>query len=87
MAGQSLNSGCDGLPVSCRAGYFRQVREDARRIEAALTTRGETLFYRQTRNFRLVVKESDMPCWLDEEDDNVPVVLMPPEQRRALQCR
>lgn len=53
----------------------RQVREDARRIEAALTTRGETLFYRQTRNFRLVVKESDMPCWLDEEDDNVPVIL------------
>jgi hypothetical protein len=52
----------------------RQVR-DARRIEAALTTRGETLFYRQTRNFRLVVKESDMPCWLDEDDDNVPVVL------------
>ncbi|MBX8921091.1 hypothetical protein RYZ40_30120 [Raoultella planticola] len=53
----------------------RQVREDTRRIEAALTTRGETLFYRQTRNFRLVVKENDMPCWLDEEDDNVPVVL------------
>ncbi|VTN16560.1 Uncharacterised protein [Raoultella terrigena] len=53
----------------------RQIREDARRIEAALTTRGETLFYRQTRNFRLVVKENDMPCWLDEEDDNVPVVL------------
>ncbi|MBG2601083.1 hypothetical protein I4514_28110 [Klebsiella oxytoca] len=53
----------------------RQVREDARRIEAALTTRGETLFYRQTRNFRLVVKENDMPCWLDEDDDNVPVVL------------
>ncbi|EHF3956114.1 hypothetical protein J0229_004628, partial [Salmonella enterica subsp. enterica serovar Newport] len=30
----------------------RQVWEDARRIKAALTTRGETLFYRQTRNFR-----------------------------------
>lgn len=52
----------------------RQVWEDARRIKAALTTRGETLFYRQTRNFRLVVKENDMPCWLDD-DDNLPVVL------------
>ncbi|HBL7007441.1 TPA: hypothetical protein LSH92_002620 [Citrobacter koseri] len=53
----------------------RQVREDARRIQAALTTRGETLFYRQTRNFRLVVKENDLPCWLDDDDDNLPVVL------------
>ncbi|MFJ7174702.1 hypothetical protein [Citrobacter freundii] len=53
----------------------RQVWEDARRIQAALTTRGETLFYRQTRNFRLVVKENDMPCWLDDDDDNLPVVL------------
>lgn len=52
----------------------RQVWEDARRIKAALNTRGETLFYRQTRNFRLVVKENDMPCWLDD-DDNLPVVL------------
>ncbi|MCV5388993.1 hypothetical protein OFC62_30175, partial [Escherichia coli] len=49
----------------------RQVWEDARRIKAALNTRGETLFYRQTRNFRLVVKENDMPCWLDD-DDNLP---------------
>lgn len=65
----------------------RQVREDARRIEAALTTGGETLFYRQTRNFRLVVKESDMPCWLDEEDDNVPVVLDALLNKGALQCR
>lgn len=53
----------------------RQVREDARRIQAALTTRGETLFYRQTRNFRLVVKENDLPCWLDDDDDRLPVVL------------
>ncbi|QBM20937.1 hypothetical protein E1B03_00895 (plasmid) [Citrobacter arsenatis] len=53
----------------------RQVREDARRIQAALTTRGETLFYRQTRNFRLVVKENDLPCWLDDDDDRIPVVL------------
>ncbi|EFC1481154.1 hypothetical protein F2I39_22435 [Escherichia coli] len=53
----------------------RQVWEDARRIKAALITRGETLFYRQTRNFRLVVKENDMPCWLDDDDDNLPVVL------------
>ncbi|WP_404851758.1 hypothetical protein P5M00_22275 (plasmid) [Enterobacter asburiae] len=53
----------------------RQVLEDARRIKAALTTRGDTLFYRQTRNFRLVVKENDMPCWLDENDENLPVVL------------
>lgn len=52
----------------------RQVWEDARRIKAALNTRGETLFYRQTRNFRLVVKENDMPCWLDD-DDNLPMVL------------
>ena len=29
----------------------------------------------QTRRFRLVVKESDHPCWLDEDDENLPVVL------------
>lgn len=28
-----------------------------------------------TRRFRLVVKESDHPCWLDEDDENLPVVL------------
>ena len=43
-----------------------QVAEDARRIRAALTTTGQTLLTRQTRRFRLVVKESDHPCWLDE---------------------
>lgn len=53
----------------------RQVWEDARRIQAALATRGATLFCRQTRNFRLVVKENDMPCWLDDDDDNLPFVL------------
>ena len=55
--------------VSCR------VTEDARRIRAALTTTGQTLLTRQTRRFRLVVKESDHPCWLDEDDENLPVVL------------
>ncbi len=55
--------------VSCR------VAEDARRIRAALTTTGQTLLTRQTRRFRLVVKESDHPCWLDEDDENLPVVL------------
>lgn len=55
--------------VSCR------VAEDARRIRAALTTTGQTLLTRQTRRFRLVVKESDYPCWLDEDDENLPVVL------------
>ena len=49
--------------------------EDARRIRAALTTSGQTLLTRQTRRFRLVVKESDHPCWLDEDDENLPVVL------------
>ena len=49
--------------------------EDARRIRAALTTTGQTLLTRQTRRFRLVVKESDHPCWLDEDDENLPVVL------------
>ncbi|EGK5193434.1 hypothetical protein IO982_001437 [Escherichia coli] len=53
----------------------RQVWEDSRRIQAALTTHGATLFCRQTRNFRLVVKENDMPCWLDDDDDNLPFVL------------
>ncbi|END21547.1 hypothetical protein ECP03023085_2886 [Escherichia coli P0302308.5] len=48
---------------------------DARRIRAALTTTGQTLLTRQTRRFRLVVKESDHPCWLDEDDENLPVVL------------
>lgn len=52
-----------------------QVVEDARRIEAALATTGATLFIRQTRHFRLVVKESDQPVWLDEEDSQLPVVL------------
>ena len=51
------------------------VAEDARRIRAALTTTGQTLLTRQTRRFRLVVKESDHPCWLDEDDKNLPVVL------------
>lgn len=55
--------------VSCR------VVEDTRRIRAALTTTGQTLLTRQTRRFRLVVKESDHPCWLDEDDKNLPVVL------------
>lgn len=53
----------------------RQVWEDSRRIQVALTTCGATLFCRQTRNFRLVVKENDMPCWLDDDDDNLPFVL------------
>ena len=52
-----------------------QVADDARRIRAALTTTGQTLLTRQTRSFRLVVKESDHPCWLDEDDENLPVVL------------
>lgn len=55
--------------VSCR------VAEDARRIRAALTTTGQTLLTRQTRRFRLVVKESDYLCWLDEDDENLPEVL------------
>ncbi len=38
-----------------------RVAEDARRIRAALTTTGQTLLTRQTRRFRLVVKESDHP--------------------------
>ncbi len=46
-----------------------------RNIRAALTTTGQTLLTRQTRRFRLVVKESDHPCWLDEDDENLPVVL------------
>ncbi|WP_395764984.1 DNA methyltransferase (plasmid) [Escherichia coli] len=55
--------------------FTYQVAEDARRIRAALTTTGQTLLTRQTRRFRLVVKESDHPCWLDEDDENLPVVL------------
>ena len=30
---------------------------------------------RPSSRFRLVVKESDHPCWLDEDDENLPVVL------------
>ena len=52
-----------------------RVAEDARRIRAALTTTGQTLLTRQTRRFRLVVKEKRSPCWLDEDDENLPVVL------------
>ncbi|EPK8065209.1 hypothetical protein M0K47_004556 [Escherichia coli] len=49
--------------------------DGTQRIRAALTTTGQTLLTRQTRRFRLVVKESDHPCWLDEDDENLPVVL------------
>ncbi len=52
-------------------------QKDARRIRAALTTTGQTLLTRQTRRFRLVVKESDHPCWLDEDDENRPWCSMP----------
>ncbi len=52
-----------------------QVAEDTRRIRAALTATGQTLLTRQTRRFRLVVKESDHPCWLNEANENLPVVL------------
>ncbi|MDI0794407.1 DUF1281 domain-containing protein [Escherichia coli] len=52
-----------------------EVNGFTRRIRAALTTTGQTLLTRQTRRFRLVVKESDHPCWLDEDDENLPVVL------------
>lgn len=52
-----------------------QVLEDSRRIHAALTTNWETLFCRHTRNFSLIVKEIDLPCWLDEDDESLPFVL------------
>ena len=62
--------------LSCAVeGICQQVLTDSRRIKAALSTQGKTLFSRQTRNFRLVVKESDMPCWLDEDDETLPTVL------------
>ncbi len=52
-----------------------QVLADSRRIQAALTSTGQTVFERCTRRFRLVAKESDQPGWLDENDDTLPVVL------------
>ena len=64
----------DGIRRAIR-DVCTQVMEDARRIEAALATTGATLFVRQTRRFRLVVKESDQPGWLDEDDARLPDVL------------
>ena len=55
--------------VSCR------VAEDAQRIRAALTTTGQTLLTRQTRRFRFGREGKRSPCWLDEDDENLPVVL------------
>ena len=52
-----------------------QVLADSRRIQAALTSTGQTVFERCTRRFRLVAKESDQPGWLDENDDTLPEVL------------
>ncbi|WP_337048130.1 hypothetical protein [Serratia liquefaciens] len=52
-----------------------QVVEDARCIQAALTTTDATLFVRQTRRFRLMVKESSQPGWLDEDDTSLSDVL------------
>ncbi len=49
------------------------VAEDARRIRAALTTTGQTLLT-QTRRFR-GGEGKRSPCWLDEDDENLPVVL------------
>ncbi|MBW9863576.1 hypothetical protein FJC99_25220, partial [Escherichia coli] len=69
-----IRAGLDAVDASVRSICY-QVAEDARRIRAALTTTGQTLLTRQTRRFRLVVKESDHPCWLDEDDENLPVVL------------
>ncbi|EDI0785139.1 hypothetical protein [Salmonella enterica] len=63
-----------GVLAAVRSVSHR-VAEDARCIRAALTTTGQTLLTRQTRRFRLVVKESDHPCWLDEDDEDLPVVL------------
>lgn len=65
--------------VSCR------VAEDARRIRAALTTTGQTLLTRQTRRFRLVVKESDYPCWLDEDDENPEMMTLAGKNLRLFQ--
>ena len=52
-----------------------QVLEDSRRIQAALTSIGQTVFERGTRRFRLVAKESDQQGWLDENDETLPEVL------------
>jgi hypothetical protein len=52
-----------------------QVLADSRRIQAALTSTGQTMFERGTRRFRLVAKESDQPGWLDQNDDTLPEVL------------
>lgn len=47
-----------------------QVIADAQRIQAAITGTGATLLARQIRHFRLVVRESDQPGWLDGGDDD-----------------
>lgn len=51
------------------------VADDTRKIQSGLATSGRTLFVRQTRRFRLVVKESDYPCGLEEDDPHLAEVL------------
>ncbi|ENZ8451205.1 hypothetical protein ACHBCQ_004499 [Escherichia coli] len=74
LAEDEIRAVLDAVRDAVRTVSYR-VAEDTRRIRAALTTTGQTLLTRQTRRFRLVVKESDHPCWLDEDDENLPVVL------------
>ncbi|WP_300002434.1 hypothetical protein [uncultured Cedecea sp.] len=78
-AGEWLNESEIKAVINCLSSSIqeisRQVLVDSRHIKAALTTRSETLFRRQTRNFSLVVKETDMPCWMDEDDEKLQAVL------------
>lgn len=65
----------DGTQVSFPYAGEWLAEDEIRAVLAAVTTTGQTLLTRQTRRFRLVVKESDYPCWLDEDDENLPEVL------------
>ncbi len=75
MADRRRNQGCTCGGARCGTQCQLPGGRRCTAYPAALTTTGQTLLTRQTRRFRLVVKESDHPCWLDEDDKNLPVVL------------
>ncbi len=52
-----------------------QVAEDARRIRAALTTTGQTLLTRSYAPLSPGREGKAITRWLDEDDENLPVVL------------
>ncbi len=63
-------------PFRDEVGFLRQPAVTVIPVKIVRVT-GDTVIrpHAEGRRFRLVVKESDHPCWLDEDDENLPVVL------------